>query len=39
MSKGPRNITNDYTPDGRKLSSRHVMSFPKDKEENSFVPF
>ena len=29
MSKGPRNITNDYTPDGRKLSSRHVMSFPK----------
>ena len=28
MSKGPRNITNDYTPDGRKLS-RHVMSFPK----------
>lgn len=29
MSKRPRNITNDYTPDGRKLSSRHVMSFPK----------
>ncbi len=29
MSKGPRNITNDYMPDGRKLSSRHVMSFPK----------
>ena len=28
MASGPRNIRNDYTPDGRKLSSRHVMSFP-----------
>lgn len=29
MASGPRSIQNDYTPDGRKLSSRHVMSFPK----------
>ena len=27
MTSGPRNIRNDYTPDGRKLSSKHVMSF------------
>ena len=29
MASGPRSIQNDYTSDGRKLSSRHVMSFPK----------
>ena len=29
MTSGPRNITNDYTPDGRKLLSKHVMSIPK----------
>ena len=28
MTGGPRNITNVYTPDGRKLSSRHVTSIP-----------
>ena len=28
MPSGPRSLQNDYTPDGRKLSSRHVMSFP-----------
>ena len=29
IPSGPRSLQNDYTPDGRKLSSRHVMSFPK----------
>jgi RHS repeat-associated protein len=29
MTSGPRSIQNDYASDGRKLSSRHVMSFPK----------
>ena len=29
INNGPRNITNDYTPDGRKLSSKHVTSIPK----------
>ena len=29
MTSGPRNITNDYIPDGRKLLSKHVMSIPK----------
>jgi len=29
VNNRPRNITNDYTPDGRKLLSRHVMSIPK----------
>ena len=29
MTSGPRNITNDYTPDGRKLLSKHVISIPK----------
>ncbi len=28
MTGGPRNITNAYTSDGRKLSSRHVTSIP-----------
>lgn len=29
LNNRPRNITNDYTPDGRKLLSKHVMSIPK----------
>ena len=29
MNGRPRYIQNDYTSDGRKLSSRHVMSIPK----------
>ena len=29
MTSGPRNITNYFTADGRKLSSKHVMSIPK----------
>ena len=29
VNNKPRNITNVYTTDGRKLSSRHVVSFPK----------
>jgi RHS repeat-associated protein len=29
MPSGPRSIQNDYASDGRKLSSRHVMSIPK----------
>ena len=28
MTSGPRKIYNDYTPDGRKLMSRHVSSIP-----------
>ena len=29
LTSRPKNITNVYTTDGRKLSSRHVTSFPK----------
>ena len=29
MISGPRNITNNYTPDGRKLSSSHKTHIPK----------
>ncbi len=29
MTSRPRNITNDYTPDGSKLLSKHVISIPK----------
>ena len=29
MTGGPRNITNAYTSDGRKLLSKHVTSIPK----------
>jgi len=28
MASGPRNTTNDYTPDGRKLSSKHKTHTP-----------
>lgn len=28
MTSGPRNTTNDYTPDGRKLSSKHKTHTP-----------
>ncbi len=28
MTSGPRNIRNDYTPDGRKLSSTHLTHIP-----------
>ena len=28
MTSGPKNITNDYIPDGRKLLSRHAISIP-----------
>ncbi len=36
MSAGKMDVTNDYTPDGRKLSSRHQAFVPKGKA-NSYT--
>ena len=36
MSSGKMDVTNDYTPDGRKLSSRHQAFVPKGKA-NSYT--